>query len=453
VVRQDQNTPSSLLRLVRWVIALIGMAVATGSACALFLWSLDAVTRLRFDHPWLLFLLPIAGMVIGWVYQNVGKSTEAGNNLLIDEIHEPGAGVPLRMAPLILFSTVVTHLFGGSAGREGTAVQMGGSIAGGFARWCKLSHSEVKLLLMGGIAAGFGAVFGTPLAGTVFAIEVLAVGHMRSRALLPCLIAAIAGDWTCQAWGIGHTHYHLGFMNDVIAPALKFHLEPLLLGKIVIAAMAFGLASALFSELSHDASAVMKKLIPSAILRPAVGGLLIIGLTYALNTRDYLGLGVWSPDKGALVITSFFNSDMYHPWAWWWKIVFTVVTLSSGFKGGEVTPLFFIGAALGHSLAVPMGAPTDLFAALGFIGIFAGATNTPLACTIMGIELFGASNSVYFAVACFVAYFCSGQTGIYMAQRIAEAKSGSAPQTELSTLRQLRGGKGLVMRWWARIKG
>ncbi len=437
---------------MRWTLALVGMAVATGSACALFLSSLDAATKLRFDHPWLLFLLPMAGMSVGWVYHRLGKSVEGGNNLLIDEIHEPGGGVPLRMAPLILFSTVVTHLFGGSAGREGTAVQMGGSLAGGFARWFKLGDSEVKLLLMGGIAAGFGAVFGTPLAGTVFAIEVLAVGHMRSRALLPCLIAAILGDWTCHAWGIGHTHYHLGFMNDEVAPAMKFHLEPLLLGKVVIAAVVFGFGSALFSELSHEAAAGMKKLIPSATLRPAVGGLLVIGLTYALGTRDYLGLGVWSQDKGALVITSFFNGADYHPWAWWWKMVFTVITLSAGFKGGEVTPLFFIGAALGHSLAVPMGVPTDLFAALGFIGIFAGATNTPLACTIMGIELFGASNSVYFAVACFVAYFCSGQTGIYMAQRIAEEKNGISPQTGPATLRQLRGGKGVLARWLERIK-
>ena len=424
--------------LIRWAVALGVMAMAVGSAVALFLWSLDAATRLRFDHPWLLFLLPVAGMLVGAMYKHFGKEAEGGNNLLFDQIHEPGGGVPLRMAPLILISTVITHLFGGSAGREGTAVQMGGGLAGGVARWFRLSHGEVKLLLMAGIAAGFGAVFGTPLAGTVFAIEVLAVGHMRSRALVPCLISAVIGDWSCHAWGIGHTHYHLGFMNDVAAPAHLFHLEAGLVLKVLAAAVVFGLASRLFSELSHEAGALAKRLCPSAILRPAIGGLLVIGLVYALGTRDYLGLGVWSQDPGAPVISSFFSDSTFRPWAWWWKMVFTIVTLSTGFKGGEVTPLFFIGAGLGHALSAVVGAPVDLFAALGFIAIFAGATNTPLACTLMGIELFGASNGVYFALACFVAYYCSGHSGIYMAQRFAEAKGGQAPLDQPVTLRSLR---------------
>ena len=453
LMMSDQHSTPVVQRLARWTLALACMAVTTGTACALFLWSLDEATKLRFAYPWLLFLLPLAGVAVGWVYHRIGKSAEGGNNLIIDQIHEPGGGVPLRMAPLILASTVITHLFGGSAGREGTAVQMGGSFASGFARWFKLGPSEVKLLLMGGIAAGFAAVFGTPLAGTVFAIEVLAVGHMRSRALLPCLAAAVIGDWTCQAWGIGHTHYHLMFMNDVVAPSLRFHLEPLMLAKVLIAAVAFGLGSAMFSELSHDAGALFKRAIPSPLLRPAVGALMVIGLTYTLGTRDYLGLGVWSQDKGAVTIASLFGSDSYHPWAWWWKMAFTVITLSAGFKGGEVTPLFFIGAGLGHALAVPLGAPTDLFAAMGFIAIFAGATNTPLACTLMGIELFGAANSVYFAVACFVAYYCSGHTGIYMSQRIAESKNGHSPQTAATSIRELRAGKGMLARLIVRLRG
>lgn len=449
----DHPPPPAALRLARWTLALVCMAVTTGTACALFLWSLDAATRLRFQHPWLLFLLPVAGMIVGWTYQRFGKSAEGGNNLIIDQIHQPGCGVPRRMAPLILISSVVTHLFGGSAGREGTAVQIGGSFASGFARWFRLGDSEVRLILMAGIAAGFGAVFGTPLAGTVFAIEVLSVGQMRSRALLPCLAAAIMGDWTCQAWGIGHTHYHLMFMNDHVAPTLQFHLEPLLLVKVIAASLAFGLGSALFSELLHDTSAYLKRVIPSPVWRPAAGALVVIALTYALGTRDYLGLGVLPETGSSVTIPSLFNHDAYHPWAWWWKLVFTVITLSAGFKGGEVTPLFFIGAGLGHALAAPLGAPTDLFAAMGFIAIFAGATNTPLACTLMGIELFGAANSAYFAVACFIAYYCSGHTGIYMAQRIAEAKNGHAPSPVTSSLREVRAGKGMVARLLARLRG
>ena len=429
-------SPRSSLFSFRWAVALTATALIVGSAVALFLWSLDRATELRFDHPWLLYFLPAAGVIISGLYIWLGKAADGGNNLIIDQIHEPAGGVPLRMAPLILVATVVTHLFGGSAGREGTAVQMGGGIAAGVARWLRLSSGEVKLLLMSGIAAGFGAVFGTPLAGAVFAIEVLAVGHMRSRALLPCLIAAVMGDWTCHTWGIEHSRIILSY---------KAHgIEPAIVGKVICAAVVFGLASRLFSELSHSASAFFRRLSPSALWRPAIGGFLVIILTYALGTRDYLGLGVWSPDPGAAVIHSFFAGTPFRPWGWWWKMVFTIVTLSSGFKGGEVTPLFYIGAAVGHVLSPILGLPVDLAASLGFVAIFAGATNTPLACTLMGIELFGSENAVYFAVACFVAYRFSGRSGIYAAQRIAEPKDGHGPLPELVPLRTLRGSSGKV---------
>lgn len=423
---------------LKWLVVIIPMAVAVGSACALFLWSLDRATETRFAHPWLLFLLPVAGVVVGYAYHWFGKSAEGGNNLIMEEIHQPGFGVPKRMAPLILISTVITHLFGGSAGREGTAVQMGGSIASSLARLFRLEAAAVRILLMGGIAAGFGAVFGTPLAGAVFALEVLAIGQMRYDALTACLAAAMIGDWTCHAWGVGHTHYNVGYMSDGMVPSHFFHLEALMLAKVALAAVAFGMASYLFSELSHAASAGYKKICPYAPLRPAIGGVLVIGLVYALGTTQYLGLGVTSPDPEHVTIASLFITQDVHPTAWWWKLVFTVVTLSAGFKGGEVTPLFFIGAALGNALAGLLGAPLDLFAALGFVAIFAGATNTPLACTIMGIELFGAANGVYIAVACFIAYLCSGHTGIYLAQRVAVSKYARIPLPPGTSLRDLR---------------
>ena len=423
---------------LKWLAVIVPMAVLAGSACALFLWSLDRATETRFENPWLLYLLPVAGVAVGFAYHWLGKSAEGGNNLILEEIHRPGCGVPKRMAPLILISTVITHLFGGSAGREGTAVQMGGSIASSLARLFRLDPAAVRILLMAGIAAGFGAVFGTPLAGAVFALEVLAIGQMRYDALTACLAAAMIGDWTCHAWGIGHTHYTLGYMSDGMVPTHFFHLEALMLAKVALAAVAFGMASYLFSELSHAASAGYKKICPYAPLRPAIGGVLVIGLVYALGTTQYLGLGVTSPDPEHVTIASLFTTQDVHPTAWWWKLVFTVVTLSAGFKGGEVTPLFFIGAALGNALAGLLGAPLDLFAALGFVAIFAGATNTPLACTIMGIELFGAANGVYIAVACFIAYLCSGHTGIYLAQRVAVSKYGRTPLPPDTSLRDLR---------------
>ncbi len=423
---------------LKWLALIIPMAMAVGSACAFFLWSLDVATGVRFDHPWLLYLLPLAGVGVGLLYHYYGRSAEGGNNLIMDQIHQPGGGVPRRMAPLILFGTLVTHLFGGSAGREGTAVQMGGSIASGFCRKLRLEPATVRIMLMGGIAAGFGAVFGTPLAGAVFALEVLMIGRIQYEALLPCFIAAVAGDWTCHAWGIGHTHYAISFLANGRPPASFFHLEPWLLLKVVIASAAFGWASTFFAELSHRLSALFKKFIAYAPLRPAVGGALVIGLFFLAGTQDYLGLGVWSRDPHAITIPSFFTSAAIHPWSWLWKIAFTAVTLSAGFKGGEVTPLFFIGAALGNALAGLLGAPTDLFAALGFVAIFAGATNTPVACTLMGIELFGATHSVYIATACFLAYLFSGHSGIYLSQRVAVPKTNDSTLPPEIPLRHVR---------------
>jgi H+/Cl- antiporter ClcA len=407
----------SFSQLLHWVVLVVPVAVLAGSASAFFLWALDQVTRLRWEHGWLLFLLPVAGLVVGWIYHAYGREAEAGNNLIMEEIHAPGGGVPGRMAPLVLAGTLITHLFGGSAGREGTAVQMGGSLAGVYARVCRLAPADVRILLMAGIAAGFGSVFGTPLTGAVFALEVLVVGRMQYDALIPVLVASLVGDYTCTAWGIHHATYHVNFAGPV-----GRQFDGLLLGKVVIAAMLFGLASQLFAELTHALKHRFTRFIAYAPLRPAVGGLLVIALVYAVGTRDYLGIGVTSPDPGAVTILSAFHPGGADAWSWCWKLLFTAVTLASGFKGGEVTPLFFIGATLGNTLALLLGAPVDLFAGLGFIAVFAGATNTPLACTIMGIELFGAGPTVYFAVACAVAYLFSGHSGIYSGQRPGVAK-------------------------------
>lgn len=383
------------------------VSAVIGSACAFFLWSLEAATEMRFAHPWLLYLLPLAGVVIAWMYAFFGRSAEAGTNLILEEIHEPRLGVPGRMGPLILLSTVVTHLFGGSAGREGTAVQIGGSVAGAFGRWLGLSGEDVALLLRVGIAAGFGGVFGTPAAGAIFAIEVLISGRPKYAATVPCVLAAFAGDFFCTAWGVRHVTY-------AVEPRA---ITASLLVQSGIVGLASGLASLLFVEVLHALHDLWRCVVRVEWLRPALGGGVVIGLVFLLGTRDYLGLGVVSPDAEGVSILSSFHPGGATPLSWWWKLLFTAVTLSSGFKGGEVTPMFFIGATLGNTLSSLVGGPTDLLAAAGFVAVFAAATRTPLACAVMGVELFGYRNAAALFVACYVAHCGSGRRGIYASQR------------------------------------
>ncbi|BAU52760.1 voltage-gated chloride channel family protein [Mucilaginibacter gotjawali] len=409
--------------LIRWTVLVVPIAIAIGSVVAFFLWLLSAAIHFRFGHPWLLYLLPVAGVLIHFIYQSVGKSSEKGNNLITEQIHEEGGGVPKQMAPVILGTTIITHLFGGSAGREGTAVQIGGSIAAMFGGWFKLKGKDMRMVLIAGIAAGFGAVFGTPLTGAVFAMEVLTIGRIQYDALLPALIAAVVADITVGAWHVTHVQYHIAaFTHTTNALNGYLHFDMLLLGKVIVASAAFGLASFLFAGMVNEIKNVCLKLFKYKWMIPVFGGLAIIGLTLLIGKHDYLSLGVDAEHPGAVTIPSAFSAGGADTWSWLWKTVYTTVTLGTGFKGGEVTPLFYIGATLGNTLAGLLNAPVGLFAALGFIAVFAGATNTPLACTFMGVELFGGEYALLFAVACFTAYFFSGHSGIYSSQRIAVPK-------------------------------
>lgn len=423
--------------LFRWTYIILPVSISIGLLVAFFLWLLDIATQTRWQNLWLIYLLPFAGILISLLYNYFGKNADAGNNLIMDEIHKPGGGVPARMTPFILFTTIITHLFGGSAGREGTAVQMGGSIASQFSRWFRLQNERKRILLMCGMAAGFGAVFGTPVAGAVFALEVLTIGRIKYDALIPCLIASIIADITCSSCGIHHTQYHISFIDNGtrIFPHIAFNI--VLLMKVVFAGVLFGLVGFIFAEASHLIKTKSNQFIPKKWLIPVVGSILIIGISYLIGSFDYLGLGVTNPTKNGISIASAFNTGGTGYFSWFWKLLLTAITLGMGFKGGEVTPLFFIGATLGNTLSAISGSPVDLFAGLGFIAVFAGATNTPLACTLMGVELFGSENVIYYAVACFTAYYFSGHSGIYHSQRLAVSKFHKIHHEE-ETIKQIK---------------
>lgn len=392
--------------------ALVG--ALAGTAGAGFLVALDSVTATRFAHPWLLALLPAAGVLTAWIYRRAGGGrAERGNNLILDEIHEPGGGVPLRMAPLVLGGTLLTHLCGGSAGREGTAVQMGGALAAGVQRALRLGREAQAMILSCGVAGGFGAVFGTPLAGAVFALEVLVRGRMAYTWFGPCMVAALVGDLTCHAWGAAHENLATLAALDAIPDALNAGV----IARALALGAACGLCARLFTAATHGIARFCREKLVRWWLPPLVGGLAVGALALALGTDAYLGLSASHPDPTQPSLATVFAEGGASPWSWWWKLVFTAVTVGAGFKGGEVTPLFFIGAALGNVVGPLLGLPLALGAALGFVGVFAGASKTPLACTLLAVELFGGGHVELFALVCLVSYLCGGAGGIYSAQR------------------------------------
>jgi H+/Cl- antiporter ClcA len=414
----SHDSPKNSIRArLRCGLSILLCAAITGSASALFLFSLDLVTSWRVAHPQMLFALPLAGVLIVWIYQKWGANANRGSHLLFEEVHDCRDRIPLRMAPMVLVATLVTHLFGGSAGREGTAVQVGGSLAAGVSRRFALDQEQQKILLLCGIAAGFGAVFGTPWAGAVFAMEAPARLRWKPTLLLLLLGASFVGHFSCLAWGIVHTDYRsCGLSFD------GFHVLSLpLLGRAMLAALAFGLAGRLYVSLAHASAGFWEKSSVNPTLRAFLGGVCVILLVQASGSTDYLGLGVASHREGGVCILSSFQPGGAATWSWLWKMAFTVVTLTSGFKGGEVTPLFFIGATLGNVLATATGQPVELYAGLGLIAVFAAASKTPLACTLLGWEIFGSHNLALFALGCFLAVLCSGRKGIYAVAEHDEA--------------------------------
>ncbi len=408
------QTKPMIQTLSKWTLLILLTGLFVGSASALFLWSLDHVTKFRLKQPWLLFFLPLIGVCIALFYASTKRSLNNGNSFIMQSFFKEDSEdnqptIPFLLTPLVLIGTLLTHLGGGSAGREGTAVQMGASIASQLNNWIRLDKKQQRLLTCIGISAGFAGVFGTPLAASIFAIEFFSFRKTSWFFIVPCLLSAYLAHFVCIGWGIQHAHYAIIAFN---------HFSIMTIGWVGIAGIAFGIAAMLYIQSGNLFSTILSK-IKSIFLRPAIGGALIVAFVYFTHQEKMTGLGLQTISDAFVHQQGAIDFLI--------KLLLTSFTLNAGFKGGEVTPLFFIGAVLGSALVAYIPLPISLLAGLGLIAVFAGATHCVLSAIILGIELFGIEYSFYIFLVCVIAYLFSGSKSIYEERSIGKIKKAFVP--------------------------
>ena len=387
--------------LLKWMVLGGVIGLVGGIIGSLFHIGVDTATQMRLAHPWVLYLMPVGGLAIVGLYR-LTKTEGKGTNDIIASVHF-GEQVPGLLVPVIFVSTVITHLCGGSAGREGAALQIGGGIGYQAGRLLRLGEKDLPLATLCGMSGVFAALFGTPLTATVFALEVISVGVLYYAGLVPCLTAALTGYLVSVLMGVPPTRF------TVTVPGLE--VRTMLL--VMVLALLCAVVSILFCRGLHGVEHLLKRTLKNHYLRVAVGAAVLIGLTL-LTTGDYNGAGMEVIGRAI--------AGQADPWAWVWKLLFTAITIGCGFKGGEVVPSFFVGAAFGCVAAGWLGLPAGFGAAMGLVSVFCGAVNCPLASIILSVELFGSGDLLYFAMACSISYLISGYCGLYSSQTILYSK-------------------------------
>lgn len=388
---------------LKWLIVASLIGSIGGVIGTLFHHSILAAEELRADKAWILWLLPIAGVVITFFY-HITKTEGVNTDNVILAVHKDSR-LPFLLLPAIFIGTVLTHLCGGSAGREGAALQMGGTLGQCIGRKLHLDDGDVRIATMSGMAGLFAALFGTPLAASVFSIMVIRVGVLYHAALIPCLISAISAYFVSTALNVEPIRFSVNIPE----------IELFTFAKVALLAILCALVSVMFCVLMHSVQKLMVKCFPNSYLRAFAGGVIIIGLTYLVGSNDYNGVGMG-------IITAAIEQGRAEPFAFLLKLIFTAITLGAGFKGGEIVPSFFVGATFGCVIAPLLGLTASFGAAIGLAAVFCGVTNCPISSIFLSVELFGADGMLYFAVACCLSYMMSGYQGIYSGQMIMYSK-------------------------------
>ena len=396
---------SNTLALFKWLVLSVFIGIVVGLVGVSFHFSLEYVTELRQEKPWILLLMPLAGLIIVALYHYFGMEDDTGTETVITSVRS-GALVRLRMAPLIYISTILTHLTGGSAGREGAALQLGGSISSAIGRYLKLDDRDQRVITMCGMATGFSALFGTPLAAAVFAMEVETVGVMYYAALVPCFLGALTARQVASWFNASGTSF-----NILKAPEIATPQETI---SLIILGILCGILANIFCRILEYFGKMYKKRFPNRWYRILIGSITVIFFSIMVRSNTYNGAGIWVIQKAM--------EGNAEPLAFFFKMLLTALTLNCGFKGGEIVPAFFVGATFGCFIGPVIGLDASFAAGVGLVSVFCGVTNAPMTSIMLSYELFGGVGVKFMALAIAISYMTSGYHSLYHSQKIAYSK-------------------------------